>query len=564
MGRSSKKLGRKKLKALLDNAQSVERQCPLKILGAQNGAYFFMSGLGEIRKFRPNDLNEAGFQSLFDGDLDWLQEHFPMKASAGRAATGCEFNVPAARAHFIRLCSQKGLFDETTPVRRAGVWGSKSDGQLVIHCGDSVFIEGEWCTAGFARDGFIYPAVPPIPQPAKKAASLKECRAVLDTLKSWHFDLPQGPEIALGLLGQAFIAGALSWKSHGLFFGAQGSGKTTLARFLAAALGPMAHAPTNNYTEAGLRQTMSNQARTLLLDEMEHDSGSRSMRAVIKMIRQMSSGDGANIQRGSPGGHAQNFRLNGAVMMFCIHPTHLEPQDRARITRLKINPLSPQFQTLPDIETRIKQAENLSAKFWRRAIERVQHFHSAFASFKADLMTQNLTARAADQIATILSGADIFLYDHPPEDADSLQERLQTARPLIQDWQYDEEENEGQQCLTKLYSSLITPYGREEKTIATIILEGLDSQNGNYAREALKQIGILIKDYHTSQPYLLIANNHDGLTRLFKGSKWEGGGWITALRYLDEVDSAPQPVRFGGVLSRATVIPAPLLPQKGE
>lgn len=252
------------------------------------------------------------------------------------------------------------------------------------------------------------------------------------------------------------------------------------------------------------------------------------------------------------------------VKLRLIHPTHLEPQDRARIRHLKINPLSPQFHSMPDIESRIKQAETLSPKLWRRAIERVQHFHSAFASFKADLMAQNLTARAADQIATILSGADIFLYDHPPEDADSLHERLQTARPLIQDWQLDEEENEGQQCLTKLYSSPIAPYGREEKTIATMILEGLDSQNGQYAREALKQIGILIKDHHAQDPYLLIANNHEGLSRIFRGSKWEGGGWITALRYLDDVESAPQPVRFSGILSRATVIPAALLPQKGE
>lgn len=141
-------------------------------------------------------------------------------------------------------------------------------------------------------------------------------------------------------------------------------------------------------------------------------------------------------------------------------------------------------------------------------------------------------------------------------------ERL--GHPLIQDWQWDEEENEGQQCLTRLYSSPITPYGREEKTIATMILEGLDNQSGNFARDALKQIGILIKDYHTQAPHLLIANNHEGLSRVFKGSKWEGGGWITALRYLDEVKSAPLPVRFSGVLSRATIVPAGLLPQKGE
>jgi|OM-RGC.v1.032665590 hypothetical protein len=61
--------GKTELKNLMDGAQDFT-SCQIKPLGANNGAYFFMSGMGEIRRFRPNDMNEAGFQSLFDGDWD--------------------------------------------------------------------------------------------------------------------------------------------------------------------------------------------------------------------------------------------------------------------------------------------------------------------------------------------------------------------------------------------------------------------------------------------------------------------------------------------------------------
>lgn len=277
----------------------------------------------------------------------------------------------------------------------------------------------------------------------------------------------------------------------------------------------------------------------------------------------MSSGEGAVIKRGSPGGASQSFFLNGAVMMFCISPTHMEPQDRARVTRLKLLPLDTNSTQSPSIEACIEFAENLSLHLWRRSINRFEHFKKAFYVFKESLRTQGLTNRAGDQIATILAGADILLFDHPPEDADSIEERIRLIQPLINEWIIDEEENEGQLCLNKLYSSPVHPHARDVTTIGRTILEARET-DGKFARETLAQIGLLIKDYHRKEPYLLVANNHEALSRLYGNSKWEKGGWMTALRYLPGTHASKNAVRFAGTLIRATVIPACYLPQKQE
>lgn len=85
-----------------------------------------------------------------------------------------------------------------------------------------------------------------------------------------------------------------------------------------------------------------------------------------------------------------------------------------------------------------------------------------------------LSARAADQLGTILAGADILRYGYPPEDSDSIEERIEIIRPLIEEWSANENsESEGQLCLNHLYSSALNLGRDDHKTIGKLILEGL-------------------------------------------------------------------------------------------
>ena len=149
---------------------------------------------------------------------------------------------------------------------------------------------------GFEDEGCVYVAAPAIDRPADEPATLEECGGILAGFRCWHFEYEHDAEIALGIYGQALIAGALDWKSHALFYGLFGAGKSTLLKFIRAALGAACYMPKTGYSEAGLRQDMNNQARVGLLDEAENDATStRNTKRVIKMIRQMSGGEGAHM-----------------------------------------------------------------------------------------------------------------------------------------------------------------------------------------------------------------------------------------------------------------------------
>ncbi len=570
--KTAKKRGKSAISDAVKNRRpapdAIDASCPVQILGTCDGAYYFISRLGELRRCKTYELNEAGFQSLFDGDLQWLQECFPIKPGSGRAKTGCEFNVPAARSYLIRRCVQKGLFDGSRPVRKTGVWRNKTGRQPVIHCGDEVLVNGAWVKAGFDDEGYIYPAAPAIARPADEPATPDECREILNGFELWHFEHARGAEIALGLLGQAYIAGAQEWKAHGLFHGMIGSGKTTLMSFIEAALGSAAFVPSTGYSEAGLRQDMNNQARVGLLDEAENDAASfGNMKRIVKMIRQMSSGGGANIQRGTPGGTAQNFRLNSCMMMFCVMPPPMEPQDLARITRLRLLPLTSEQKSggKARVDQAVTRAAELAPKLWRRAIDRLDHYGQAFHVFHCYLTgALHLSSRAADQFGTILAGADILLFDHPPEDSDSVEERIEIIRPLIEEWIANEDrENEGQLCLNRLYSSPVNPGRDDNKTIGKVILEATDSNKGEWARKALLQIGLRVENYNTGRPHILAANRHEGLRRAFRGSKWEDG-WLDALRSLPGVTAAGNSVSYDGVSSCSTHIPFEYLPSPSK
>jgi hypothetical protein len=63
---------------------------------------------------------------------------------------------------------------------------------------------------------------------------------------------------------------------------------------------------------------------------------------------------------------------------------------------------------------------------------------------------------------------------------------------------------------------------------------------------------------------MLIANQNVGLSRVFEGSKWSDGRWVTALRYLDGSKAHPLPVKFCGAQSRATLIDDKYVPRRGR
>jgi hypothetical protein len=543
---------------------------PVRPLGHNAGVYYYLSKAGEIRRLRDQDHKRLQILALFDGDDEWLINDCPARDKEGEVRAGAWAPDLAAKK-LIRLAARQGLFDPNTPVRGPGVWRTEQ-GRLVVHVGNALATlttdschrlarNGggiEWGHAGQVIDGGLYAATARCKRPAEKAASKAVGAKILEGFRLWHYDNPLSADIMLGQLGAAYLGGAISWRVHLLLSAQGGSGKTWLMNFLDAALGGMG-AYSNDASEAGLRQALTGETRVLLVDEAEGDEGSvGKVEGVIRLLRLMSSGAGANVMRGSAGGKGQSFQVTGCAIMAAILPPPLKPQDRSRICVINVQRPPSSKDTARAVETAtaaIEEARRLAPGLRTRAIAGWPRFIETFDLYRAGLVGGGLSGRNADTLATILAGRDLLLQDHVP-DADSIEADLALFAPFMANADEAEEEGEGQQCLTHLLTSPLDRWHQGERsTIGELVM---DRQNSTLARAGMKLLPI------DQGGGLLIANQHVGLSRIFEGSKWSEGRWVTALRYLDGSAPYAKTVKFCGAACRATLIDEKHVPRQGE
>jgi hypothetical protein len=553
-----------------ESQAAVHGAGPVRPLGHHGGVYYYLSKSGEVRRLRDQDHKRLQILSLFDGDDEWLIERCPAYDREGNRREGM-WSHEAAAKRLIRLAAREGIFDPNTPVRGPGIWRT-DQGRLVIHVGDAIatlsaeacheIAEGggrlAWEHAGQIIDGGLYAATARCQRPAKTSAGRSAGAKLLEGLKRWHYDNPLSPDIGLGFLGAAYLGGAPAWRVHLLLSAQGGSGKTWLMNFLEAALGGMG-AYTNDTTEAGLRHALTGETRALLIDEAEGDEGSLGkVEGVIRLLRLMSSGAGANVMRGSAGGKAQSFQVTGCAVMAAILPPPLKPQDRSRICVINVlRPPSGQStaNAAEKAAAAIRDARRLAPGLRMRAIAGWPRFLETFDLYRAGLVAGGLSGRNADTLATILAGRDLLLQDSIP-DPDSIERDLALFAPLMASADEAEDEGEGQQCLTHLYSSSFDRWHQGERSSVGELI--MDKRNDLLARVGLKLMKV------DEGGGLLVANQHVGLARIFEGSKWSDGRWVTALRYLEGATPFSKAVRMAGALTRATHLPIGLLPRPDE
>lgn len=552
----------------------AEDGCPVRALGQLDGTYFFVTQSGELRAVAHRDLSTNGILSLFEGQTEWLKKTFPKKDSNGNDID--DWAPRAAAAGLMRCCAEAGLFDDRLQVRRHGVWRGPVPDEggapmLVVHAGDAVMLAGSdgaprWHRPGLLMDGALYAACASVPRPAVDEATAADGKRLLAALGLWNFaDPAAGHVLVLGFIGSALLGGAPTWRAHLLTTAAFGSGKTWLTRLIAAAMGPQAFA-VNNFTEAGLRQMLTGEARTMILDESEPDSRGGRVQQVIELLRHMSSGDGARGVRGSPEGAARSFDVTGCAYLSSILGVSLQPQDRSRITQLELLPLgagSGASSREERARNAITWAGSISGALRLRAVKGWPCFLANLAVFRGVLLEQGCDSRQADQFGTLLAGAEMLTSDAVVEREAAAGVVAHLARIIQDRQQEDEEDGDGPQCLTLLLSSPVDHWrSGSRETIGMVLSDQLDVGDKDTDR-VLRSYGLAVDWSDRRAPALLVANRHQGLERIFAGTKWAQGVWAQSLKRLSGA-SAHGPESFGGAKSRCARVPHWHLPGFGE
>ncbi|MCG5240079.1 hypothetical protein ACIU1J_01870 [Azospirillum doebereinerae] len=546
-------------------------ECPVVALGHHDGRYFFLSASGEKRMMDVRGMTATGLLALFAGDSAWLIQHYPAFDKNGVPLD--DFALRSAVGYLIRACERAGVYDPDLRLRGRGVWrglpGADGRPAAVVHVGDRIArVDGggfSWHPAGWREGSVVYPSAPRMDPPNFDApATAEDGQKLLAHFRLWRFVDPADADLFLGWSAVALLSGYPKWRAHAQVAAAHGAGKTALCELLEALCGSMG-VPMNGYSEAGVRQALSDEARVVLLDEAEGDA-TGAMQAVIGLIRRMSGSKGAAISKGSPGGMVQRFTVIGCALMAGINPPPLTPQDRSRILRFDILKATSDPEAAARVDAAIAWARTMSGRFRARVLLGAQRFAAAVDAYRAALMAAKCDGRQADVLAVALAGRDLLLHDTPP-DSDSMEEVVASLGPRIGAMLADDDEDDdARQCLNHLMT-FIPDHWRSgtRATVGDLLAVARTEHEGSGENgKALRTYGLRVA-IEPDGPVLLVANRHGGLRRIFHGTRWAEGGWIGTLRRLGtDVTATEKTERFAGGVSRATRIPARYLPEIEE
>ena len=71
------------LRRSYDDAEATEA-CPVQVLGHNAGTYYYIAASGQMRPLIDGQHTEPRIESLFGGNVGWLEQAFPLEGEAAR------------------------------------------------------------------------------------------------------------------------------------------------------------------------------------------------------------------------------------------------------------------------------------------------------------------------------------------------------------------------------------------------------------------------------------------------------------------------------------------------
>lgn len=422
---------------------------------------------------------------------------------------GRRTNYDQCAEDLVAACQEKGLYSPGR-VRGAGVWADGNS--LVVNSRELWRTDG----AAISRTGgeYVYAAVRDIGlSAATPIASNEDMAELSDALTTWAWDRPTDRMLMLGWLASAVMPGALNRRPHIILTGRKGSGKTTLQNLVYDVLGTCVLKADGDSTVAGITQAIGASAMAVLIDEAEGDSVRTTK--LISMLRSSYSSD-ADSLRGTSDQTGRSFALKMSGLLSMIQPPTLEPADKTRILTLDLQALSQDKCMNPSrLVIDSEHARDLGKRFRALVLSRYSVFTKSLAVVRSVLLRSGDAARAADTIGTLLAWSYAIKSEHAvsPEVATEIIKRMDLATHREAQQSSDEGD-----ALERLLDSV-----HDGETVAGLIVQALKDRRSVY----LERLGLRVVNEKTGHIFLAVASSadHPGLRALFKGSRWEMGGW---------------------------------------
>ena len=409
----------------------------------------------------------------------------------------------------------------------------------------------------------------------RQQASDDDGRMIRELCNKVRWDAPIYGDLLAGWIATAVVCGGLQWRTHAWVTGNQGSGKSTIVSEIAGAcLGDVAIWPLGATTEAGIRQTVGNDAVPVVFDESETDDEKKALaaaqrrKAVIDLMRQASSEGRGRILKGSANHSAQAFTMRSAFLMSSIGVGLKEAADLTRTAVLTIRP--------PDSYTREEKAKKdqefkdflslaseipleMPQLLLARQLQNIFTLRHNIEIFKETIANVLANRRIGDQLGTLIAGCH-SLYSTKRLDTKQCEKYLNTVN--LDEFLQVRAEREDLELLRHIVGHPIrveTAYGVQERQVGELMLVCITRDDTGDVRlknaEATQaRNGLKLVMENGSVSGFWIGQSVPGMNKIMSTSVYYEG-WSGVLLRHPYAKKSTDAVRFGGMTSRAIFMP---------
>ncbi len=521
---------------------------PFKLMGHNDGMYYYLPrASGQLVSLTAGGHNKNNLMQL--APLEWWKDRF----GGAKGVIGWD----AATNALIKLSHDRGVFKTETMIRGSGVWVDK--GRIIAHCGDKLLVDGQEVEPFELGSAFVYQKSGRIFDIAGEALEDIEATKLLKIFQLLKWRNPISAILAAGWTALAPLSGALEWRPHVYIDGETGSGKSWVNNaVIKPALGRCAIRVGSGTTEAGLRRMIGNDARPVIMDEMEgEDKKQREIRqAILLMARKASSGESMVIADSSGKG-TMVFKIYSMFSMSSINTGVVQGADMRRFSNLDLvkNNSENAVMEFRDIQAFVKETltEAWVAKLHRRTVDNTKTILKNCLTFSEAAATVLKDRGAGDQIGPMLAGA-YSLHS-------SGEINFETAMKWIQekDWTSHtsiSEKPDHEKLFDHLLGARLVIVGSSRRyetqvgeAIAAAFGYGDTGYTSGEAKTALNAIDIKIK---AEEVWIRKPSQH--IARILRDTPWETN-WHKSIQNIGGITQSKTPQSFGASSAHVIVIP---------
>jgi hypothetical protein len=519
---------------LFDDTGFLPWNCPVRPLGYEGEDYYFVDTMGQVFNTGTASMGVERIQKLFAGHEPWLEWAFPSYAKGG-GITG--FKAELVRRALYAACRERGAWSPADMVRGRGAWRDPQ-GQLILHCGDHLWINGEILDTGEYGE-HLYVRRPksmtPWPDPVHKDDN--PAPRIIEILRTWNMGRGDvDAVITLGSMGVAMLGGALEWRPSIMFVGDAGVGKSELTGktgVLKTILGRMM-VSTTNATEAGLYQLVGHDSVPIAIDELEGDDGAEQAQKVIKMARDAASGS-VRI-RGGQNHKGVEFQAQSTFFFSGINPPPMPPASLTRLAIIELMPLKTTTGKAPVLQS----SETVGPRLLRILADKWKDLQYRLDDYSNILREAGHDSRGQKTFGTFLAVAHTMLGDEGLQALGLPYEDLSEWGKWLAADTVPELEGKAatwEQALIAIQTSVIKNYSGGARRTVAHELEALKNKDGSIhdlrERLALIDIGLVDDPKHRGYYLLAIPNQSRVLADALSGTPFSNGhqgNWNYAFR----------------------------------